>query len=237
MTKYVNMEGLFERFQTSEWRGVSTDTINFLVEEWLKLTNLKAAFLGYKPQNFGGEEGFPASCCVSINNELVHGIPKKGRYIQNGDVVKIDVGTVDENGQYDDGATTILVGHCSAKARLVVKATQEALEAAIAVAKAGNTTLDIAKAIEAVAKKHGVHVIEHYGGHGIGEKLHMEPAIPNRVCEAEGNPVILTPGMRIAIEPMFATNSGKTYVDDDGWTVKLWNGGQCAHFEKTVTIE
>ena len=233
----TTLEDILERLAEMTKDGVSTHLLDLAAEYMILKNDLTPAFRGYKPMNFGGEEGFPGCVCVSINNELVHGIPKEDRIIKNGDVVKIDIGTVDENGQYDDGATTVLVGHCSARARTVVKATQEALEAAIAVAKTGNTTLDIAKAIEAVAKKYEVHVIEHYGGHGIGDKLHMDPAIPNRVIEAEGSPVILTPGMRIAIEPMFASNSGKTYVDTDEWTVKLWNGGVCAHFEKTVTIE
>jgi methionyl aminopeptidase len=216
--------------------GISTQYLDNLARGMIFKYKVKPAFLGYKPQNFGGEEGFPGHICVSINQELVHGIPKEDRIIHNGDVVKIDIGIVDENGQYYDGATTVLVGKCSSAARNVVEATQEALQAAVAVAKSGNTTLDIATAVEAVAKKYDVHVIEHYGGHGIGEKLHMEPAIPNRVSEV-GTPITLVKGMRIAIEPMFATNSGKTYIADDGWTVKLFNKGVCAHFEQTVTIE
>jgi methionyl aminopeptidase len=199
------------------------------------------AFKGYKPPNFGGEEGFPASICVSIDNEVIHGIPGN-REIKEGQVVKLDLGTLEQNtnaeGQtvnyYDDGATTILVGHCGAVARRLVKATSEALEAGVAAAIAGNTTHNISRAIETIAKKYEFYVIHGYGGHGIGESLHMEPHIPN---ELDGSPEItLIAGQRLALEPMLATNHGFTYVDKDGWTVKLHRGGLAAHFERTIIV-
>lgn len=224
--------------------GATTANVNTAAESLCRLHGVKPAFLGYKPPGFGGEDGFPASCCVSINEEVIHGIPSD-RKIQEGDVVKIDMG-IEKDGQFDDGAVTVLAGRIDAKtghilgtsatARRLVKATREALDAGVAQAKAGKTTRDIAAAIEAVAKKHGFHVIHEYGGHGIGERLHMEPHVPNEVVEG-AVAAELKPGTRIAIEPMFGTNHGFTYVAKDGWTVKLRNGGLAAHFEQTVAIE
>lgn len=213
--------------------GVTTRFLDDLANGAFRTLQVEPAFKGYKPPNFGGPEGYPASICVSIDHEVIHGLPSDDRKIEEGQVVKLDLGTI-ENGVYDDGATTILVGQCSSAARKLVKATQEALAAGIAAAKIGASTHDIAKAVSAVADKYDLHVIHGYGGHGIGEKLHMEPHVPN---ELDGSPAVeLVSGMRIAIEPMFATNHGNTYVAKDGWTIKLIGGGLAAHFEKTVTI-
>ena len=224
--------------------GITTKYLDEQAELMCSIHNVKPAFKGYKPEGFGKPEGYPNSLCVSINDEVIHGIPSD-RKIQEGDVVKLDMG-IEKDGQFDDGATTGLVGEydvktghiygVSAMARKLVKATKEALEAGVAQAKAGKTTHDIAAAVEAVAKKYDLHVIHGYGGHGIGEQLHMEPHVPNEVAGSAG-PVELKPGMRIAIEPMFGTNHGFTQVAKDGWTVKLRNGGLAAHFEQTVTIE
>jgi methionyl aminopeptidase len=224
--------------------GVATKTLDESAEALCRLHKVNPAFKGYKPPGFGGENGFPNTLCVSINDEVIHGIPSD-RTIQEGDVVKLDMG-IEKDGQFDDGATTVLVGRLdpktghilgtSAVSRKLVKATREALEAGVKQAKAGKTTHDIAAAVEAVAKKYDMHVIQGFGGHGIGEQLHMEPHIPNEIAGA-APPVKLEKGMRIAIEPMFGTNHGFTYTAKDGWTVKLRNGGLAAHFEQTVTVE
>jgi methionyl aminopeptidase len=224
--------------------GVTTKQLDEQAERLCGIHGVKPAFKGYKPPNFGGTEGYPNTLCVSVNEEVIHGIPSD-RKIETGDVVKLDMG-IEQDGQFDDGATTVLVGDIdpktghilgtSAAARKLVKATREALDAGVAQAKAGNTTHDIAAAVEAVAKKYDLHVVHGYGGHGIGAALHMEPHVPNEVAGATP-PVKLEKGMRIAIEPMFGTNHGFTYVAKDGWTVKLRNGGLAAHFEQTVTIE
>src|SRR5271157_4043534 len=225
--------------------GISTGFLNTSAVELCKLHKVTPAFLDYKPPSFGGDKGFPAVLCVSINDEVIHGIPNDDRVIQEGDVVKLDCG-IEKDGQFDDGATTVLAGKidpktghiegCSAISRKLVKATKEALDAGCVQAKAGKTTHDIAAAIEAVAKKYDLHVIHGYGGHGIGEQLHMEPHVPNEVA-GSAPPVELKSGMRIAIEPMFGTNHGFTAVGKDGWTVKLRNGGLAAHFERTLTIK
>lgn len=224
--------------------GATTKQIDDMAAFLCKEHDVKPAFLGYKPPNFGGKDGFPATCCVSINDEVIHGIPSADRKMEEGDVVKIDLG-LEKDGQFDDGATTVLcatkdedgklVG-TSSVSRKLVRATKEALDAGVAAAHSGNTTHDIAAAIEAVAKKYDLHVIHGYGGHGIGEQLHMEPHIPNEVA-GSAPPVALEAGKRIAIEPMFGTNHGFTYVAPDGWTIKLRNGGLAAHFERTVTVK
>ena len=220
--------------------GVTGKQLDETAAALCRLHNVKPAFLGYKPPNFGSKEGFPNVICVSVNEEVIHGIPSDRKF-EEGDVVKLDMG-IEKDGEFDDGAITVLCGTvdekgriqgCSATARKLVAATKEALTAGVAQAKVGNTTHDIAKAVEAVAKKYDLHVIHGYGGHGIGRELHMEPHIPN---EEDGSlEKKLEAGIRVAIEPMLATNSGYTYVAADGWTVKV-RSGIAAHFEQTVEI-
>jgi methionyl aminopeptidase len=229
--------------------GVTTKSLDEQAERLCSLHNVRPAFKGYKPAwRPTDADGFPNALCVSINEEVIHGIPSD-RKIQSGDVVKLDFG-IEQDGQFDDGAITVLAGtheiekngvkqtvsSASATARKLVIATKEALEAGVAQAKAGKTTHDIAAAIEAVARKYDVHVVHGHGGHGIGEQLHMEPHIPNEIAGA-APPVELKAGQRIAIEPMFGTNHGFTVTAKDGWTIKLRNGGLAAHFEQTVTVD
>ena len=193
-------------------------------------------------------EVYPTIICVSINNEVIHGIPDDRKF-QDGDVVKIDTGVL-EDGLIYDAAISVLIGTpevdkdghptgrifgTSVAARKVVKATQEALEAGIAAAKAGNTNLTITQAIEAVAKKYDLNVVHGYGGHGIGADLHQDPYIANRAADVKGDPFKLESGMRIAIEPMFTTTRGECGVASNGWTVKTLSG-YTAHFERTITI-
>src|SRR5208337_3761213 len=181
--------------------GVQTKTLDEAAADMIRLLKVEPAFLGYTPTGNTDTKGYPNVLCVSINGEVIHGIPGD-RKIEDGDVVKLDCGIKLPDGQFDDGALTVLVGDCSAVARKLVKCTKEALEAGVAVAKAGNTNHDIAKAIEAVAKRDGFAVIHGYGGHGISDMLHDNPHIPNEmVYGADGvtpvdEPVVLTSGMR-----------------------------------------
>jgi len=208
-----------------------------------KLYEVEPAFKGYQPKGFSGP--YPNILCVSINGEVIHGIPDDRKF-QDGDVVKIDCGLKDKDGQFDDGATTVIIGRGSAAARRLVNATQAALWAGVAAAKPGSTTDDIARAIQAVAKEYEVTVIHGYGGHGIGNQLHMEPFVPNEISfhsdpdtgmlVSDTPYSVLVKGQRIAIEPMLCTRRGETYVDKNGWTIKIRGGGIAAHFEKTVTI-
>jgi len=221
--------------------GKKTIELDSMAASLIKLHKCEPAFLGYTPTGNASLGGYPNVMCVSINGDVIHGIPSE-RKIEDGDVVKLDLGLKLPDGQYDDGATTVLVGDCSSTARRLVKCTKEALEAGIKQAKAGNTNHDIAKAIEAVAKRDGFAVIHGYGGHGIGEKLHMEPHVANEmVYQADGvtpvdQPVTLVKGMRLAIEPMFASKRGFVKTAKDGWTLQIEGGGVAAHFEKTVTV-
>jgi methionyl aminopeptidase len=209
-------------YQVSE--GKNGIFLNEQAERLIRVLGCEPAFLGYK--------GFPATLCVSINNEVIHGIPDERKF-EEGDVIKLDLG-LKCNGEYDDGALTVIVGRGSAIAKRLVKATQEALDAGIAEAKEGNTTHDIAQAISRVARREKFGIIKGFGGHGIGRELHMPPFIPN---EPIGEAVPLTKGMKLAIEPMFDTKRGETVIDKNKWTVKLIGGGVAAHFERTVTVE
>lgn len=244
----TTLETIIDALATSAFmaEGYSGLALEKYAELLMQIHKVEPAFKGYTPKGFPGP--YPAILCVSINGEVIHGIPDDRKF-EDGDVVKIDCG-IKEGDQYDDGATTVIIGRGSAAARRLLKGTQEALEAGIAAAKPGKTTNDIAAAIEAVARKYDLAIIHGYGGHGIGTELHMEPFIPNEITfhtEPEstiGHPppvphhpaVELTKGMRIAIEPMFSTNRGDTFVDKNGWTIKISGGGIAAHFEKTVTI-
>jgi methionyl aminopeptidase len=214
--------------------GATGNDLERYAELLMQIHEVEPAFKGYQPKGFSG--AYPNILCVSINGEVIHGLPDDRKF-EDGDVVKIDCGTKDRShGQYDDGATTVIVGRGSAAARRLVKGTREALEAAVALAKPGVTTDDLAAAIEAVAKRYELAVIHGYGGHGIGTELHMEPFIPNEVVEGVPS-VELVAGQRIAIEPMLSTNKGITQVAANGWTVKLIGGGIAAHFERTTFIE
>jgi methionyl aminopeptidase len=228
----------------------------------LRLHNVESAFLNYTPGGNAPAEGFPNVLCVSINGEVIHGIPDERKF-EYGDVVKLDLGLKEKRVcgefchgadsvpektpcvncgdqkfyyEFDDGALTVIVGERagSATARRLVAATEEALNAGIAQAKSGKITFDIARAIKAVADREGFAVIQGYTGHGIGKTLHQAPDVPN---EPIGVPVKLEVGMRLAIEPMFSSTKGYTIVDKKNkWTVKLIRGGVAAHFERTVTV-
>lgn len=235
------LEKILEALGEVVVEGTSGSSLEMAAKKLLDEFGVDAVFPGQKPE--GHTDGYPNILCVSVNNEVIHGIPNDVPF-QEGDVVSIDCG-IRENGLIYDGAITVLVGQrdsegrvrgCSATARKLVKATQEALEAGIRAAKVGNTNWSITEAIEEVVKKYDFNIVEGYGGHGITvESLHAEPFIANRAADNKGKAVPLTSGMRIAIEPMVSTNSGATYVDKNGWTVKV-KTGLAAHFEKTIII-
>lgn len=180
---------------------------------------------------FLGFNSFPNTLCVSLNDTVVHGVPNDKPF-EEGDVVKLDLGLVKE-GQYDDGALTVIVGKGSTIAKKLVKATQEALEAGCVMAQPGYTTNDIGRVIHMTAIKHGFLPVSGYGGHGIGDKLHMDPFVPN--YSISGPIVTLVEGQRLAIEPMFSSKGPDTYIGPDGFSVML-KKGIAAHFERTVTV-
>lgn len=205
--------------------GVTTAFINKKVEEFIRSRGAVPSFLGYG--------GFPASCCISINNEVIHGIPSQARIIGEGDIVSIDVGAV-FGGYHGDNAATFAAGEASGQAQHLMDVTQEALEAGIQAAQAGNRIGDISRAVEETVESGGCDVVTQYVGHGVGREMHEEPEVPNFTRKTRG-PRLL-PGMVIAIEPMVNERGQGVKVLGDGWTVVTETGTLSAHFEHTVAI-
>ena len=184
--------------------------------------------------SFKGYHGFPASICASVNNEIVHGIPRKRKVIQDGDVVKIDTGAYYE-GFHGDSCITIAVGKVKPKAQKLIEAAEEALFAGIHQVKAGNTLLDIAGAIEDSAKANNFSVVEEFTGHGVGRNLHEEPAVFNFRTNEVPN-VTLQAGMTLAIEPILNAGSKFTRTLRDRWTVVTLDRALSAQWEHTVLV-
>jgi methionyl aminopeptidase len=190
------------------------------------------AFLGYTPD--GAKRPYPAALCVSLNDEIVHGIPnEKEKILKEGDIVSIDLGLVHQ-GLITDGAFTCGVGKISKEDQNLIKMTEKALWFGIEEAKAGNTTGDIGFAIESVARSAGLNITEGLAGHGVGYHVHEDPYVPNYGEKGMGD--ILKTGMVIAIEPMLTSGSGAIILAKDGYTYKTKDGRNCAHFEHTVVI-
>jgi len=182
--------------------------------------------------SFKGYRGFPAALCVSINDEVVHGIPGE-RVIQEDDIVSLDFGAI-VDGFHGDAALTIGVGNISPQAKQLLQITKSCLEAGISVARAGAHLGDISAAIQHYAESRGLSVVREYTGHGIGREMHEEPQIPN--FGPPGLGPVLRKGMTLAIEPMVNIGGWQTKVKNDGWTVVTADGSLSAHFEKTIAI-
>lgn len=182
--------------------------------------------------SFKGYRGYPASLCVSINDELVHGIPGR-RVLREGDIVSLDVGAV-FSGFHGDAAVTAGVGEISEEAQRLLVVTEEALRAGIAAARHGARLGDVSAAIQEHVESRGFTVVREYVGHGIGRQMHEEPQIPNFGLPGRGP--LLKEGMTLALEPMVNIGGWRTKVDDDGWTVRTDDGSLCAHFEHTIAI-
>jgi methionyl aminopeptidase len=205
--------------------GVSTAQLEEWAEEVIRKNKAIPSFKGYR--------GYPASICVSVNEEVVHGIPSPKRILKEGDVVSIDVGAI-YRGYHGDAAITIGIGRITEEAEKLIEVTKGALEAAISVAKAGNRLGDISWAIQSYAEKHGFSVVREYTGHGIGRYMHEEPQVPNVGTPGKG--VLLKPGMTLALEPMVVAGSWEVEVLPDGWTVVTKDKSLAAHFEHTIAI-
>lgn len=187
--------------------------------------------LGAKP-SFKGYRGFPANLCVSVNDEVVHGIPGE-RILRQGDIVSLDLGAIFKGFQ-GDAAVTVGVGEIDPEARRLIEATEGALEAGIAAARAGARLGDISAAIQSCAESRGYSVVREYSGHGIGRHMHEEPQIPNYGLAGMGP--LLEEGMTLALEPMVNMGDWHTRVGDDQWTVLTADGSLSAHFEHTIVI-
>jgi methionyl aminopeptidase len=204
--------------------GIITEELDTITVKELDRQGAVAAFKGYR--------GFPANLCVSVNNELVHGIPGK-RVLEEGDIVSLDFGAVYE-GFYGDAAITIGVGKISEQAKSLLEVTEGALKAGVARAQGGAHLGDISAAIQQFAESRGFSVVREYVGHGIGRKMHEEPQIPNYGSVGQGP--LLQRGMTLALEPMVNIGDWHTKVASDGWTVSTADGSLCAHFEDTIAI-
>jgi methionyl aminopeptidase len=210
--------------------GITTGEIDRLIEDFILGNNAYPAFKGY-----GGtrrKKGFPASACISVNEEVVHGIPSD-RKLKAGDIVSVDVGTL-KDGYYGDAAHTYKVGNVGNKKEMLLKITEESLYKGIEKAVAGNTINDIAIAVQSFVEGSGFSVVRDLVGHGIGKNLHEEPAVPNYYSTA--NNFRLKAGMTIAIEPMVNYGTYDIITLEDGWTVITRDGEPSAHFEHTVLI-
>lgn len=188
------------------------------------------SFLHYWPE--GANKPYPATLCVSTNDEVVHGIPGKKKF-KEGDIVCIDLG-IKHKGFHSDSARTIPVGKIDDNGRKLIEATREALMAGIKVARAGNHIGDIGCAVSEVVKRYGWSIVEELGGHGIGEEVHEEPHIPN--FGKQGSGMELKEGMVLALEPIVNEGSKKVYLAGDGYTFRTKDGKRSAHFEHTVLI-
>lgn len=212
--------------------GVST---LILEEEALRLINqhgVKAAFLGYTPA--GAKRPYPAALCVSINDEIVHGIPNEAeRILEQGDIVSLDLGIVYKE-LITDAAVTVGVGAIDDESRKLISTAEEALRRGVEQAKLGNTVGDIGVAISAVVDASLFSLAEDLAGHGVGYAVHEDPFVPNRGRKGEGDKLVA--GMVIAIEPMVNIGKGAIKVTDDGYTIKTRDGSRSAHFEHTVAI-
>jgi methionyl aminopeptidase len=208
--------------------GVSTADINAAAEEVLQRYGVYSPF-----KNDPGPYPYPASTCVSVNEELVHGIPSKTRKLREGDIVSVDCGTVYE-GFVGDSAFTVGVGEVTAKVRKLLETTEQALYAGIALMVPGKYTGDVSAAIQQYIESRGLQVTREYTGHGVGRRMHEGPQVPNYGTPGRG--VLLRPGITIALEPMVLMKSGATRVMPDEWTVVSSDGLPTAHFEHSVAV-
>jgi len=206
--------------------GVPTADLNAAAEEILQKHGAYSPFLNY------GTPPFPASICVSVNEQLVHGIPGN-RKLQEGDIVSVDCGTV-LDGFVGDSAFTAGVGKISPLATKLIEVTEQALNVGIALMRAGNKTGDVSAAIQQYVEAQGFHVVREYTGHGVGRKMHEGPQVPNYGTPGTG--VLLRPGMTIALEPMVLVGTHRTRVLSNQWTVVSADGSLTAHQEHSVAV-
>jgi methionyl aminopeptidase len=212
--------------------GVSTAELNDLAHEMTLANGDKAAFLNYHP--YGAGRPFPATLCVSVNDEIVHGIPNENPIIlKEGDIVSLDMGLI-HKGLITDAAITVPVGEISPEVQKLINITKEALAVAIKAARPGHHIGDIGFAIEKLVVPHRYGIVEELCGHGVGYKVHEDPYVPNYGESGKGEKI--KPGMVIAIEPMINLGTRHIVQADDGWTYKTADGKPSAHFEHTIVI-
>ena len=216
---------VMDRLRVTVKAGMSTLEIDADVEAFITARGARSAFKGYR--------GFPATVCVSINEEIVHGIPSARRKIRDGDIVGLDLGCV-VDGYYADCAFTLAVGPVPAAVQKLLDVTRESLDLAIKECWPGRRLSDVSHAVQAHVEAHDLSVVRAFVGHGIGRALHEEPQVPNFGDPGRGPQ--LRPGMVLAIEPMTTMGSWEVKILDDGWTAVTKDGSLAAHFEHTVAV-
>ena len=205
--------------------GISTKELDTLIRNYIEKCGAKPSFLGYC--------GFPGSACISINDEVIHGIPSEKRILREGDIVKIDVGAF-YKGFHGDSARTIPVGKVSDEAMKLIEVTRNSFFCGVDALKIGNRIGDVGSAIQTCVEKEGFSVVRRYIGHGIGHELHESPEVPNYGTPGRGTR--LCAGMALAIEPMVNIGSEEVSELPDGWTVKTRDRSLSAHYENTVAL-
>ena len=207
--------------------GATTHSINKAVHDFIISKGATPTFLGYRD--------YPASICISVNDEVIHGIPS-GRKLLRGDMVSIDIG-VTKDGFIGDCAATFIAGEGDEESKNLIKVTRECFYQALKFAKPGNRVSDISRAIQKHAESNGFSVVRDYVGHGVGTKLHEPPEVPSfvEVPRKKADPR-LVPGMTLAVEPMINSGDYKVKIKDDGWTVLTTDGKNSAHYENTILI-
>ena len=205
--------------------GVTTKELDNIIRAHIEKSGAKPSFLGY--------HGFPASACISLNDEVIHGIPSKNRVLREGDIVKIDVGAF-YKGFHGDSARTIAVGNVSEEAKRLIEVTRKSFFDGVAAVKTGNRIGDVGSAIQGCVEGAGFSVVKRYIGHGVGRELHEAPDVPNFGTAGRG--VRLCAGMTLAIEPMVNIGTEEVYELPDGWTVKTKDGSLSAHYENTIAL-
>lgn len=210
--------------------GITTDELDTYAYELIVSMGDKPAFLNYKPE--GAPYAFPKTLCVSVNDEVVHGIPG-GKVLKNGDIVSIDCG-INHGGLFTDHAVTVVVGETTKESYRLIEAATLSLEAGIEAIVPGARIGDISSAIEKVIKPYKFGIIKELAGHGVGVKIHEDPYIPN--YGKAGTGLVLKPGMVIAIEPMINIGKQSITIARDGWTIKTKDRSRSAHMEHTVLV-
>lgn len=212
--------------------GASTEAIDRAARDVMEASGAKPSFLGYRIS--AEDPAYPGAVCISVNDEVVHGLPVPPRQIKDGDIVSLDIGAWYE-GLCTDMAATVIVGKAPARARALVADTRKSLELALEVVKPGGFVLDIGTAIEGYLKPKGYGIVRDLVGHGVGHAVHEDPQIPN-YREPRAPKVKLVPGMVLAIEPMITLGDWRVKQLPDGWTIKTRDGSLAAHWELTLAV-
>ncbi len=219
------LAGVMDRLREIVRAGVTTLEIDEDVEAYIRQRGAKPAFKGYR--------GFPATVCISLNDEVVHGIPSAQRRVKEGDIVGLDLGCIVE-GYYADCAFTLPIGEVPPAVQKLLDVTRESLDLAIKQCQPGRRLSDVSHAVQHHVESHGFGVVRAFVGHGIGRALHEEPQIPNFGDPGRGPQ--LRPGMVLAVEPMVTMGSWEVKILDDGWTAVTRDGSLAAHFEHTIAV-